>query len=56
MKSEYHKDGEGIHAVALFARAWIEIFGSKIFYAFITVALFARAWIEIVYKRRVKLH
>ena len=30
MKSEYHKDGEGIHAVALFARAWIEISNGNI--------------------------
>ena len=33
--------------VALFARAWIEIFSSATEIADMMVALFARAWIEI---------
>ena len=33
--------------VALFARAWIEIFQIFAFRSYILVALFARAWIEM---------
>ena len=33
--------------VALFARAWIEIFLSFLLCSSLSVALFARAWIEI---------
>ena len=36
--------------VALFARAWIEIFVTSLLCSGCVVALFARAWIEIVFE------
>ena len=33
--------------VALFARAWIEIFATSLYCPLYLVALFARAWIEM---------
>ena len=35
------------HAVALFTRAWIEIFAIALYCLLYLVALFTRAWIEI---------
>ena len=48
MKYGVVKSGGLITAVALFTRAWIEIFCTSVIFDASTVALFTRAWIEII--------
>ena len=47
LKSPFDSVAVAGDTVALFARAWIEIFHILTFKSYILVALFARAWIEI---------
>ena len=48
--TEYEEEDSKL--VALFTRAWIEIYGKMSPIIFKVVALFTRAWIEIDYKTR----
>ena len=52
MKFEHEEGRSGVHVVAPFAGAWIEILKEKILYLCIIVAPFAGAWIEIPGSRK----
>ena len=54
MKSTLPKLSCDAHTVALFTRAWIEIYSRTKYASRKTVALFTRAWIEI--ERATKIH
>ena len=47
LKLDYKQGKKGLPFVALFTRAWIEIFATNLYYLLCLVALFTRAWIEI---------
>ena len=52
MKYKKKSELEILIDVALFARAWIEIYPRARFSNACSVALFARAWIEIKHRKR----